>query len=1501
METKNNKIRKLIDRTGNDKYYIGLDIGTDSVGWALTDCKYNLQKINNKSTWGVRLFDGAETAKDRRTKRCLRRRLHRRKVRLNYLKSLFAPAINKIDPMFLKRLVNSYLYVNEDGTTGTRIDFAQKNNIQIYQKNKRLHLFEGPGITDKEFYSDFPTIYHLRKALLEGKVSKTFKDENGNFNTVTFSPHYDLYDPRLVFLSLYSLLKTRGHFLYDADINSYLKGEDLKDKINAIAEGLLLKIDNEVDYENVKKLYQNEVIGIKDEKQYKIKTKNDKSRKIKELIKVSDKADESLNLDNKERERLFYDILSLSFGGTTTLKKPKIEGESLLAGLENEVKIDFSKQDLDEIDQLIAHIDEGVIESINASFFIFNWSKLNDVLSEEKYICCGKVKTYEKHKKDLMWLKNTVREILKNDSEKEEKYNMVFGGIENGFTYEAYVHHGVKSTKDTRLKSFISHIEKVLGDEFNCKINENNEIKNEIEDDNFLPIERSLDNSSIPNAVIKYEYEEILKKAVENEVDFLTKDDESKYKNDSSGKTPYDKILSLISFKIPYYVGPLAYNDSKDDQSIISNSWIVRKPGWENKQIMPWVFDDAVDKGETRTKFIERMNSSCTYLRNEKALPKKSIYYQKMEVLEELNNMCKNLQIDGNNLDENDAVKIKQYIFHEIFEQGISPTKTKIERVIKKYYRDNFGKDVSVDFKLGGEDSSTFKSSLSSYLALKDIPITDEQKEKLIALYTIFGQETKIAKEEAEKKDWYQKLSETDKDSINKSLSKVSGWGRYSKEFLTGITAKEKSTGCSKNILTYLYETNYNIQSLLFENKISEPFGDKVREFNKDDSEKKTIYNVKYDDLNCLYVPVNVKRAVWQSIKIVKELVNAIGCPPTKIFIETTRNDGKKNEVKQSRYKQIQDLYKAVKNQADELKKDLEDLNKKLDVNKDKLSSERLFLYFTQFGKDMYTGDSIDIKAVLNGTGYDVDHIYPRSITADDSILDNKVLVDQNLNKKKGNKTLKSSGIITDTKNVTDLWERLLEKNSISKEKFRRLKYSLNNYELEDKEIENFANRQLVETSQSTKAVKDLLNNFLNAEDNNATKTEIVSSKAGKVTDFRNINRLYKNRDINDMHHAKDAYLNIVVGNVYNAVFTHGYWKNLVKHIYDEDQKGSKSIHDGIFRWPEIKEGKEVVWENEKTLALVEKTFYRNDVLLTRMQTTGKGALFDETVYSAKGQTEKLGVTPVKNNDLHYGYYNKQSSAYFCLVVYKAKKDKTEYSIECIPLWFYNKNKQLSKKDIAKQYCELNEKDGGLGLKNVQVIKPYLRIKTLLKYAENNGYMAGYLSGRTGNSLKFNIADMLKLEAFEPYAIQVCKFVEKRKENKEYTIEQFNYRKQLETEKHIKLRAIRRPVITDKDNISLYDYLIEVHKKPCFINKPSSQIGLFEKNREKFISLSLEDQVILLYNMIAYFNGNLGDFSLIGGSNNAGVFLKGKKIPAGSLIINQSITGLFENSFTIKE
>lgn len=39
------------------KYYLGLDLGTSSVGWAVTDSQYQLLRAKGKDLWGVRLFE----------------------------------------------------------------------------------------------------------------------------------------------------------------------------------------------------------------------------------------------------------------------------------------------------------------------------------------------------------------------------------------------------------------------------------------------------------------------------------------------------------------------------------------------------------------------------------------------------------------------------------------------------------------------------------------------------------------------------------------------------------------------------------------------------------------------------------------------------------------------------------------------------------------------------------------------------------------------------------------------------------------------------------------------------------------------------------------------------------------------------------------------------------------------------------------------------------------------------------------------------------------------------------------------------------------------------------------------------------------------------------------------------------------------------------------------------------------------------------------------------
>ncbi len=41
-------MKKIFSQQGQN-YYLGLDIGTDSVGWAVTDLNYKLLRVNNKT------------------------------------------------------------------------------------------------------------------------------------------------------------------------------------------------------------------------------------------------------------------------------------------------------------------------------------------------------------------------------------------------------------------------------------------------------------------------------------------------------------------------------------------------------------------------------------------------------------------------------------------------------------------------------------------------------------------------------------------------------------------------------------------------------------------------------------------------------------------------------------------------------------------------------------------------------------------------------------------------------------------------------------------------------------------------------------------------------------------------------------------------------------------------------------------------------------------------------------------------------------------------------------------------------------------------------------------------------------------------------------------------------------------------------------------------------------------------------------------------------------
>lgn len=58
------------------EYYLGLDMGSSSVGWAVTNEKYEILRAHGKTLWGVRLFDSAQTAEERRGFRKKRSHFH---------------------------------------------------------------------------------------------------------------------------------------------------------------------------------------------------------------------------------------------------------------------------------------------------------------------------------------------------------------------------------------------------------------------------------------------------------------------------------------------------------------------------------------------------------------------------------------------------------------------------------------------------------------------------------------------------------------------------------------------------------------------------------------------------------------------------------------------------------------------------------------------------------------------------------------------------------------------------------------------------------------------------------------------------------------------------------------------------------------------------------------------------------------------------------------------------------------------------------------------------------------------------------------------------------------------------------------------------------------------------------------------------------------------------------------------------------------------------------
>lgn len=1421
-------------------FYLGLDIGTDSCGWALTDENYNVVRKHGKKAWGVRLFDNALVAQDRRQKRTARRRIQRKRLQTEWLKEVFADEVEKKDAHFFDRLKYSNLLKEDKEARGINGKYSLFNDIlkEVY--------------TDREYYKKYKSVYHLRKELLEKPAD----------------------DVRLLYLAVHSFLTHRGHFLYE------ITGTEQKSETD---KGMA-EMFNDV----IKNLNEE----IADEKSFNLK-------KTEENVFEKLFTDFKDGLSLKQIKENFIEGIQAETAKEKNIAKIIISGKFKLKDLfdiakEDKEDIDFSSEKyetetLTKIEEFLK--DDEKVAIIEELRNIYNTLLYKKLLGDKDFICEAMVEKYTLHHEQLAKFKKFVKKYypsktsyvfrkVTTSDEGEEKTNKGKGN------YAEYIYQTLTGGKKHVIKKkvtkeeFYKFVKDLLNEE--PEIGRDEEFEEEkskiialMEKGEFLQKIRSHDNIVLPNSLYLNELKKILDVSAEKFA-FL------KAIDDDTGLSGKDKIIEIIKFKVPYYVGPIG--DAKGEG---------QKFGWAEKKcdmsLRPWNLEKIIDLNETEDKFIERMTNKCTYLKDKDVLPDNSLLYSKYKVLNELNN----LRINGNPI----SVKNKQSIFNELFKKEKKVTVKKLKEFLK---RENIIPNAE-ECVVEGIDKE-FANNLASFVTFSSkfkeefIEEHFDVFETIIKYHTII-QDKKRLEERITRE--FGNIFSPDEIKWLKSLN-FSKWGKFSKEFLkqTPFSDKRKQEKLFKSenfsgkdieklcngevysVIEALWETNNNLQQLFDRHNytLQDEIDSSQKKFKKD-------IDIAYDDIE-IYCSPAVKRGAWQAIKIVKEIRQAIGKYPDKIFVEVTRHDEKKGEKgrKDSRKKKLDELYKKIKSGCKGLSIDynklMDDLNKK-DVSD--LRSERLFLYFLQLGKCMYTGEPIDIADLDNDNKYDIDHIIPQSKIKDDS-LDNKVLVKKSANFKKGAQYPIEGEWQSKQRNF---WHMLKDKEFLSEKKLSRLERT---EPFNEQEEFDFINRQLVDTNQTSKAVIELLRKVVDNERN------VIFSKACIVSDFRNKYKIYKSREVNCFHHAKDAYLNIVVGNVIYNRFT-ARW-------YDKEKKDDRNTLENVTRnYSKIFDGKvfshsgnTLVWNNEEMLPKVKKQCERNDCIVSVMPyILDNGGFYDETIYKSKKNDEKTKASfPLKGDgkvlsDIDkYGGYNSLKNAYF-MVVESEKKGKIKKTIEAVPIIInYKYRKDPDKVEKIKEYLEKEN-----GIKITKVILPMLKIKSTLKI--DDGFYT--LNGKTGNSL---IVHRLNQWYINNKNTGYIKVMEK------YLAMDDDIKKGLKKDEDSIIVSPKRKdnsreqKISREENIALYDLVIEQLGKKIY-NLNHTVVEILKNKREKFISLEIGEQTKLLNNIVLYVGGAYSvDLTSLGGANAAGKTTINKDITSKEIkIILQTSAGLTDKEIKL--
>lgn len=1438
---------------------LGLDMGTNSLGWAVVDNSTNdLVSYHGHPMWGVRMFSESSSAEDRRKKRGARRRYQRRRQRILLLREIFQKEICDKDPYFFYRMDQAF-YVFDDRTD-----------------EGKGYLLENQKAT-KDFYNKYPTIWHLRYDLVTNKEKK---------------------DIRLVYLAIHHILKYRGNFLHEGAIELSVKPNDeLNMFISCISSTYEGGFEREEDDDNanwekyfvVEQINDNKFI---DSLISKIDKYLDRSKKITEVVDPSKKryelfADELIRLVGEPKNILTELLPDALFKGTVDLSKNRIYKEIYKNQIDldkKDLKIIFNSDDFEnKISNLssklkeISPLIEGLIylKSIYNNYYFKDFMKGSSSLSE------AFIKKYNENKKDLKSLKSYYDKYL------SDKKNSMFRDNKVNNNFVNYIGHYSPNEKNPDGKSWsegeITKIEKksdyfdflnTLKKDLNSSFQNHPEAQKEadyflkkIEDNTLLQRLNNASNSVIPMQFNKKELVEIINNQKEYYPDLFT-------------DINISHIEQIFSFKREYFIGPIDFD--KNNKSKFS--WVVQKETALNKKqkIYPWNFYDVVDKKETQKNFIQRMLNHCTYLKgeNDYCIPSSSISYQAFVCLQYVNK----LRDSNNNLISVDA---KQQLFKDLFLNN----KTVTAKEIKEWmYQHKLGNTASIP---------TCNCNMSTYISFKNLNKYKKYEflrleqikeiDEIVKLMMIFSD--KETRNDILKNDYH--FGDEDIKQIKGFNYK--NWGRLSDRFLNGIKIEyndeESNEHCEYNSLNnVLWFTNFNLNEILFNSKFN--FHDEIEKYNEnkyiDFKESDDDFLKNWMEKNVCVSPIWTRSFVqtYKLIKEVNELLKEEGKEISYYSVECTRENksDKKGKETCSRYDRLLNIFKNkdFNKEARDQGVNVSTLIKSLQKNKDSINnSDHFLLYFQQLGKDMYTLEPItDLDEIGTNKTYDIDHIYPQSILKDDSIS-NRVLTKSTINR-----DLKKNKFLSDPncglklpKEAFSFYKFLFDNSLISRTKYNRLTEK----EIHVDSLESFINRQKVATDQSTKAVIELLkfletnkycernNEMSRDEARKEAEKHIIYSKAGIVSDFRKKYQIYKSRIANNYHHAHDAYLNAVLGKTlkeyYDDKKIYLFGDELKKRIQND---GEYTINPDNILGERVRESKNhhIIWGGIKEIDFIKNNIQNNfDIRETMYTYYGNTLIGQETVEGKKGQGKETikSLTPNGNKmDLKkYGGYKQASYPYFYLI------EKNNHEAMICPINSFYKDDSKIDRFIEENFFKKDKKNTDKGK---PLFKKILKLKintVILSPKDDNKHLRKmYITGshhfdkdlniKNGFDRNFKKEDMRTIH-------MITKFIKVYELND--CFENCNPRIEFgineNTNSYIQLKNGNDCFLIDEDIEHLYNSIFELWNKPMYniattrnlIEKISRNYDSWFKNRilskERFINI-----IYILNEMLKYLKTN---------------------------------------------